>query len=341
MSYKLSNVHLSNFDRNFECAGNDTVLNGGLRNGLAMHHECRNGTCGTCLARLVKGNLDKTKHHDFILSDIQKENNEFLMCCNTPVTDISIETKLIGDVRSIPIQSIVTKVISIDVVNFELAVIKLRTPRSKTLQFMAGQDVLLSFDDHHYSRYPLASCPCDGMILEFHISRNAKDIFAEAIFNGIITIKSLVNLQGPKGIFVLNEKSSRPMTFIAWETGFAAIRSLIEHAFSLEMSNAINFYWAYSHKQSEPYLDKYAKSWQVIMDDYSYTAIASDHKLAFDRYSVEDCQSLAEEIFEKIDVARVNQSDVYLAAPAELLITLSELLLDNGLNEQQLIASPL
>jgi hypothetical protein len=36
---------------------------------------------------------------------------------------------------------------------------------------MAGQDVELSFAGNT-SRYPLASCPCHGMTLEFHIRNN-------------------------------------------------------------------------------------------------------------------------------------------------------------------------
>jgi CDP-4-dehydro-6-deoxyglucose reductase len=52
-----------------------------------------------------------------------------------------------------------------------MALLTLRTPRSKTLQFMAGQDVELSFAGNT-SRYPLASCPCHGMTLEYLMQQN-------------------------------------------------------------------------------------------------------------------------------------------------------------------------
>ncbi|BBB24023.1 hypothetical protein CVFO_0840 [Isorropodon fossajaponicum endosymbiont JTNG4] len=70
------------------------------------------------------------------------------------------------------------------------------------------------------------------------------------------------------------------MLFIAWDGGFASIRGLVEHAFSLQMSNSMHFYWAYPATESAPYLDNHAKSWQTMIDKYTYHSIACE----FDRY---------------------------------------------------------
>ncbi|RUM79470.1 MAG: hypothetical protein DSZ15_02450 [Candidatus Thioglobus sp.] len=336
MHNQIFNIQLKNNKRNFECSENDSILEGGLRHGLAMHYECSNGTCGACVAKLIDGNIKQIKHHDFILSDDQKNQGEFLMCCNAPTADVELELDLIGDVKSIAIQNIEIKVKKVSFINDNLAIITVRTPRSKTLQFMAGQDVELSFKGNT-SRYPLASCPCHGMELEFHIRNMPEDAFATALFNKKIKSKSIIDLEGPKGIFVLKESSTRPMAFIAWDSGFAPIRSLVEHAFSLEMSNPVYFYWAYPADERAPYLENHAKSWQVIMDDYTYTPIACK----FDRSNKNDCHKLAKQIFKSLDLNIINQSDLYVSAPAEVLIFLGELLLENGLNESQLIASPI
>ena len=336
MSESLFNVHLKNHHRDFECSSADSVLEGGLRHGLAMHYECSNGTCGTCKAKLLSGTIKQIKHHDFVLTAEQKDQSEFLMCCNAPASDIGLELSLIGDVKSIPIQTIDTKVKKITFTTESLAIVTLKTPRSKTLQFMAGQDVELSFQGST-SRYPLASCPCHGMELEFHIRNIATDPIAVAIFNKTLKSKVSIAIEGPKGIFVLKETSTRPMVFIAWDSGFAPIRSLVEHAFSLEMSNPVHFYWAYSADEQLPYLDNHAKSWQTIMDEYTYIPISCE----FNRSSQNDCHKVSKQIFDSLDLEIVNKSDVYISAPAEVLIYLGELLLENGLNESQLIASPI
>jgi CDP-4-dehydro-6-deoxyglucose reductase len=331
----LFNINLENHQRNFECTEADSILEAGLRYGLSIHYECSNGTCGTCKAKLLKGDIKQIKHHDFTLKE-RKSDNIFLMCCNAPATDIEIALDLIGDVKSIPVQTIKVKVKDISLINENMAIVSLRTPRSKTLQFMAGQDVELSFKGQTH-RYPIASCPCQSMDLEFHIRNTGQDAFANKIFNGSIKPKSMVNLKGPKGIFVLKEKSKRPMAFIAWDNGFAPIRSLVEHAFSLEMSNPVRFYWAYPAVEQAPYLDNHAQSWQAIIDEYTYTPIACN----FNRANKNDCHKVAQQMFDALDLSVVNQSDVYISAPAEMLIYLSELLLNNGLKESQLIASPI
>jgi CDP-4-dehydro-6-deoxyglucose reductase len=336
MSQQLFNVRLKNHDRDYECSSNDSILEGGLRHGLAMHYECSNGTCGVCKAKLVDGEIKQIKHHDFALSDEEKDNGDFLMCCNSPASDIELELDLIGDVQSIQIQNIETKIKKIVFINDDLAIVSLRTPRSKTLQFMAGQDVELSFNGVK-SRYPLASCPCHGMELEFHIRNIDSDPFAQAIFSKKIKSKSVVDLEGPKGVFVLKESSTLPMVFIAWDSGFAPIRSLVEHAFSLEMDNPVYFYWAYPSDEQAPYLDKHAKSWRAIMNEYTYTPISCE----FDRSNKNDCHEVAKRIFDSLDLKVINQSDVYISTPAEVLIYLGELLLENGLDESQLIASPI
>ncbi|BAS67862.1 2Fe-2S iron-sulfur cluster-binding protein [Bathymodiolus septemdierum thioautotrophic gill symbiont] len=335
-SNNLFNVHLKNHRRDFECAEMDPILESGLHHGLAMRYECSNGSCGSCVAKLLKGQIKQIKHHDFPLTDEQKAENTFLTCCNAPASDLEVTLELIGGVKSIPIQSIEVKVKDIKFINKGMSIVKLRTPRSKTLQFMAGQNVELSFNGKSY-HYPIASCPCHGMDLEFHIRHTECDVFASEIFKGGLKAKSKVKLKGPKGIFILKERSKRPMVFIAWDSGFAPIRSLVEHAFSLEMPNPVYFYWAFPATEQIPYLNNHAQSWRAMMDEYNYTPIAC----TFNRANKNDCKKVAKQIFEALDHNIVNQSDVYISVPAEVLIYLGELLFENGLNETQLIASPI
>jgi CDP-4-dehydro-6-deoxyglucose reductase len=331
----IFSITLSGKNKSFECGESDSILKGGLRHGLSIRHGCSNGTCGICKARLISGDIEKIKHYDYALSAKELDDNIFLMCCQSPRSNIELELDLIGDVRSIDIQEIQVKITDINFINDTMAIVSVRTPRSKLLQFMAGQDVELSFKKIT-SRYPIASCPCYSMYLEFHIRKSAKDNFSQAIFSKAIKVKTKIDLIGPKGVFVLKENSTKPMVFIALEAGFAPIRSLIEHAFSLEMSNPVYFYWGYPAKNKLPYLDNQAQSYKAVTDEYHYRAIACD----FYRSKQNDCNKIAKQIYADLNLDVINQSEVYISAPAEVLIYLSELLLKNGLNEAQLIASP-
>ena len=337
MFQKLYTVTLSNGEKEFDCAFNDSILTAGLRHGLSMHHECNNGSCGVCKAKIIQGEVYKNDHHDFHLTPEEIDNGEFLMCCNSPRTDVVLEADLIGDVKTISLQYIETKVKKVEFVSDELCILTLRPPRSKTLQFIAGQEVLLSYNNEYASRYPLASCPCNDMELEFHIRNIESDLFASAIFSQTIKLKSMVSLEGPKGIFVLNESSVKPMLFIAWDNGFAAIRSLIEQALALDLTNPISFYWAFPESEIEPYLDNQARSWDCVADKYHYENIPCK----FDRSAKNDCKYIATKIYDSLDKDTLNLSDIYISAPAILLIELGEMLFDNGLPEDQLKASPI
>ena len=52
-----------------------------------------------------------------------------------------------------------------------------------------------------------------------------------------------VTLRGPCGDFTLDEESLRPLVFIAWESGFAAVSSLIDHAIQKDENRSIDLYW--------------------------------------------------------------------------------------------------
>jgi len=333
---KIFNIVLANKAKYFECPPDDVILNAGLRHGLAMRSECSNGTCGSCIAKLKKGNTQLVKFHDYKIEAELSAKGAFLMCCHSPLSDLELEVDLIGDVRSIPLQDINTKVKKIVKINENFISLVLRTPRSKTLQFMAGQQVELCYQDISV-RYPLASCPCNGMELEFHIRNLNSDHFSKILFNGDLSAKSNIQVTGPRGIFVLREESIKKMIFIAWDGGFAPIRSLVEHAISLEMDNEINFFWAFPAIDKEPYLNRHAKSWNAVLDDYKYFPIPCKFERSLDN----DCELIAETIFNSLSLIDLKLSDLYICAPAELLIKLSELIISSGIDEKNILGSPL
>ena len=44
-------------DAAFDCCDGETILHAGLRQGLTLPYECATGTCGTCRARVVSGDV--------------------------------------------------------------------------------------------------------------------------------------------------------------------------------------------------------------------------------------------------------------------------------------------
>ncbi len=149
-----------------------------------------------------------------------------------------------------------------------MRLLHLQTPRSNRLRFLAGQSVTLELPGGMSASHPVASCPCDDRNLQFHVRRREGDAFAARVFEGLRAADT-VRIEGPRGSFVLNEESDRPLVFIAGGTGFAPIKSLIEHAMALEAAESLSVIWLAPAADGH-YLDNLCRSWSDALDDFRY-----------------------------------------------------------------------
>ncbi len=62
-----------------------SILSAALDNGLPVKHSCKNGTCGSCWARYIEGNLKMIKN--YALTDEEVSQNYILLCQSYPLND--------------------------------------------------------------------------------------------------------------------------------------------------------------------------------------------------------------------------------------------------------------
>lgn len=326
----------------------ETLLESALRSGLSVRYSCNSGTCGECKARLVSGRLGERQPHDYVLTEREKADCQFLMCRTTAGGDMEIEAVEAGGVDDIPHQKISTSICKLRPLAEDVMELQIRTPRSKTLWFLAGQHVSLEAGGIQASPRSIASCPCNGMLLHFHINRDPDDAFAEYVFNAA-KLRSPVEVEGPYGTLVLDEESQRPLIFIACETGFAAIKSLIEHAISLDMLQPVRLYWLVSQTEGH-YLANVCRSWQEVIDDYAFVPMVRDaHSPLFD--DIAEDQMLPEEVKARdllqvsLQIARdipdLSGHDVYISGTAGATEAGREILLRRGLPAARLFINTL
>ncbi len=254
----------------FDVEGDDTLLEGALRAGLALDYGCGNGNCGQCRARLLTGEVRRTRHHDFTFGEADLIGGAILACAVAPASDIVIEAGEADSVKQIPQQRITAQLLEVQPLGEELAAVSLRPPRSQRLRFLAGQRATLSAAGLPPLELAIASCPCEEMRLEFHVPQLANAPLTAALLNGELRRHTSVTIEGPRGDFVLDRDSDRSLIFLAVGTGFAPIRSLVEHAQALELAPQL-------HLERMPlaphglYLDNLCRSWTDAFDDFSYT----------------------------------------------------------------------
>jgi CDP-4-dehydro-6-deoxyglucose reductase len=306
----------------FSVESNDTLLEAALRAGVSLNYGCSNGNCGECRARLVSGEVKMVHAHDYVLSQAEKDAGVFLMCSCAAVNDVVIEAGVAG-ARDIRVQQMPVKVKSVEVFNPQVAALHLLAPRSQRLHFLAGQSVQLSVHGVG-GRYAVASCPCEERHIEIQILRKPEDAFSELLSGGL-KVHDSVEVEGPYGEFVLEDSSARPIIFVAFGAGFAPIKSLIQHAMSLDLAESMDLHWLAD--EAGLYQNNLCRAWTDALDNFTYVA----HAQAADVGS-----TLADIVRDYPDLHRF---DVYAAGTADQLQIARDLFLKHGLPEQHWRAS--
>ena len=307
----------------FLIEGSDSILEAGLRSGLALDYGCSNGNCGKCKAKVVSGQVKKIAPHDFALSETEKGLGIILACCNTAVTDIVLEAEEAFGSHDIQRQTIEVRVKKVEPLNDRLLVLHAKTPRTCRLRFLAGQYLSLQLDDLPPQEYSIASCPCDDMNLQFHIPVVAGNPFVETLLDAGQSTARLC-IEGPQGDFTLNEDSPRSLVFIAVDTGFGPVKSLIEHAMALDTAENIYLY-RISTPGNKLYLGNLCRSWADALDNFrctTFEATASDPVESFLPHIIADLDD-------------VGELDFYACVPAELLEPVESYLTGNGVKAAQ------
>ena len=289
----------------FFVEGADSILEAGLRGGLALNYGCSNGNCGLCKMRLVSGETRKTRHHDYTLTEAEKGIGYILGCCHTAVSDVVLEADEAQGTADIPTQTIALRLKRIERPNEDVLIVSTRTPRTSRLRFLAGQRATLSIDQVGSAFYPIASCPCDEMNLQFHIAVNADDALANYLADSARTNDQLM-LEGPSGTFILNENSPRALVFIAEGIGFASVKGLIEHAMALDSAEQIYLLWIADGDET-PYLNNLCRSWNDALDNFSYCPLPAAAR-----------QNLGDHLDDKLPAQDPAVFDFYICAKESL-----------------------
>ncbi len=332
MRIMTAQVRVQPSGHEFFVEGNDTVLEAALRAGLSVSYGCSNGNCGKCKATVLQGEIQRTRHCDYVLSEAEKNARVMLMCCNTAVVDLVIEAHEAQGARDLALQSIAARVKSVSAPGEDVRLVHLQTPRSNRLRFLAGQSVSLTLADGTSALLPVASCPCDDRNLEFHVPRRPGDAFSESVFNRLCGMDT-VRIDGPSGDFVLDEESSRSLIFVACGSGFAPIKGLIENAMALDFAATIHLYWSASGETGH-YLSNLCRSWADALDNFHYVPVTAGTRRSYEEQMDEALARVME------DHQDLCEYDIYVAGPAPPSGEAQRSLLERGLPASQWFVSP-
>jgi phenol hydroxylase P5 protein len=212
-----------------ECREDQTVLDACLREGVWLPHACTHGTCGTCKAQVLDGELDLGDASPYALLDSERDEGAALLCVAKPKSDLTIEGEVDSEegVDVHPVRDYSGTVEEID----DLApnVRRLGIRLSRPLRFNPGQYIQLNLPNGENRPYSVASSPADGSVIELHVKRTAGGLATDGWIFKDLAVGQGVTLSGPYGRFSFRPARTQPIILLAGGTGLAPMKSIVRH----------------------------------------------------------------------------------------------------------------
>jgi CDP-4-dehydro-6-deoxyglucose reductase len=261
-------------DHQFECEADETILAGALRGGLLLPYGCRDGACASCKSRILSGEVDYGVYQAATLTDAEKLHGFVLPCVAKPRSDLALECREVRRAGDIQIRKMPARIERIELPAPDVAIVSLKLPANERLQFLAGQYIDILQPEGKRRSFSLATAPHDDGFLQLHVRHMPKGAFTEHLFADK-PIKEIIRIEGPHGAFYLREQSGRPMIFVAGGTGFAPIKSVLEHAFHQGVTRPMTLYWG-ARAKADLYLPDLPRQWAAEHPNFTYVPVLSE-----------------------------------------------------------------
>ena len=211
------------------CRADQTVLDACLREGIWLPHACTHGTCGTCKAEIVDGEVDFGDASQYALLESERAEGCALLCVAKPRCDLIVEGEVDAeegvDIHPVRDHSGVVGSLTDVAPEVRRLIIDLDTP----LAFNPGQYVQLNVPSGEQRPYSIASTPADPNRIELHVKRSPGGLATDGwIFQSLAT-GDRVALSGPYGRFSFRSARPEPILLLGCGTGLAPLKSMLKH----------------------------------------------------------------------------------------------------------------
>lgn len=314
----------------FRAETNETILEAALNQGCMLPYSCRGGTCGSCIGKVLTGDFTYTGQTPPGISELEQRQGKALLCQALARTDLVIEAREINAVRDIEVKTLPCRVMDICQLAPDVMRLYLKLPANERLQFLAGQYIDIILRDGRRRSFSLANPPHADEYLELHIRLVPNGEFTGFVFQGMRE-KAILRFQGPLGYFFLREDSRRPIIMMAGGTGFAPMKSILEHAFQIGVRRPIHLYWGARARQ-DLYQNELAGTWMEKYSNFRYTPVLSEAP------PEDQWQGRSGWVHEAVaaDYPNLNAYEVYMSGPPPMIDAAKKVFRNQGLADDHL-----
>ncbi len=266
-------VTIASTGHRFPVDSGQSILDAALQHGVGLPYGCRNGACGSCIARLVSGSIHYPDGEPDALEG-HSGDKPAVICKAHPDSDLVIDVREVQVVPDIIIKTLPCRAEHLQRLSHDVMQVMLKLPEIERLQFLAGQYVEFILKDGRRRAFSIANAPHRDDFLELHIRHIPGGSFTGHVFDEMKD-RALLRIEGPLGSFYLREESPRPIIMMAGGTGFAPLKGMLEHAFHIGFDRPIHLFWG-ARAQRDLYMDDLPRAWQRDHPQFTYTAVLSE-----------------------------------------------------------------
>ena len=309
----------------------ESILEAALKQGLNLPYGCRNGECGSCIAEITEGSFFYNGSNPEYLQQEGFNKSKALLCQARASSNIAIDSKILESDAEITLKQFPCRVKSAEKLNDSVMRIILELPKTERLEFLAGQYVDFILPEGKKRSFSLANPPHQDQVLEFHVRHYDGGVFSEYAFSELKN-NALLRIEGPLGQFTLHN-SERPIIMIAGGTGFAPIKSVVEHTLEINDPRSIHIYWG-ARSKSDLYLDGITNEWAKKYPHITYTPVLSETD------DIENWSGKTGYVHEAVleDYHDLSDHDVYACGPPPMIDAIVNTFPEHHLKQENLFS---
>jgi len=257
----------------FAAKPGETILEAGLRQGVRLPYLCRDGACGACKGTVLQGTVDYGIYQPDALTMAERHAGRALFCRAMPLSDLEIEYYESERQKRVPVRLLNCRVRAMRQLAPEVMRLSLERPAGESLDFFAGQYLDVLLQDGARRSFSFANAPHDNEFIELHIRRIEGGRFTTHVFANM-QVGDEVRIEGPLGTFLEDDDPDVPTIFLAGATGFAPVKSILEHRFHIAWRGRMLLYWGV-RVRADLYMAELALAWQREHPNFTFVPVLS------------------------------------------------------------------
>ncbi|WP_286240436.1 2Fe-2S iron-sulfur cluster-binding protein [Neptuniibacter halophilus] len=277
----MPRIEIENLGLSLEADPGETLLQSLRRNGYRMRVSCRNGVCEICEVQLLQGEIRQhyPEKHLQLDADRAQPPEMVLACTCRPLSDIRVKIEGLRRPGELLVKKLLCSITAIEQLNHDVYRIRLLMPATASLsaEYYAGQYLDICLPDGRKASFSIASAPDSGRDLELHIRHMPESEMSNAILRHLQN-ESGVEVELPKGDCYLRAQTlsaDTRLVMAAASTGFAQVKSVVEHLLANQYANPIYIYWG-ARVEADIYLEELPLQWAAEHPSVHFVPVVSE-----------------------------------------------------------------